>query len=69
MDSLRSMAWSGVIEITTEVVAFVLSAGSDLRKRAALMVAPVAKPIASLIVLRRSAGAVGRTWTGRLWMA
>jgi hypothetical protein len=65
MVSLRSVAWSGGIEITTQVVDFVLSARSSLRKQAALIVAPVAKPFASLMVLRWSAGAVGRTWTGR----
>jgi hypothetical protein len=54
------------MEITTEVVALVLSAGLGLRKRAALIVAPVANPMASLIVLSRSAGARGRTCTGRL---
>jgi len=61
MESLRSRAWSGVMETTTEVVALDLSAGLGLRKRAALIVAHVAKPMASLIVLRRSAGAVKST--------
>jgi hypothetical protein len=69
IDSLRSRAWSGVMEKTIKVVAFVLPAASDLRKLVVLMYTPVAKPIASLMVMRSSAGSAGRTCTGRLWMA
>jgi hypothetical protein len=50
----------------TEVVGFVLSSAFGLRNLAALMVAPVSYPMASLIVFSRLADSNGSTRVGRL---
>ena len=66
IESVRSVAWSGVTETTTEVVGFCLSAGFGFRYLASVMMAPFAKPMGTFIIWPSSTGSSGRTCTGTL---
>jgi hypothetical protein len=50
MESVSMAAWSGVTEMTTEVVGFWQSSGLGFKYLAEVMIAPCANPMASFIV-------------------
>jgi hypothetical protein len=56
IESVKSRACSGVAETTIKVVAFVRLSGFCFRNRAEEMIAPFAKPMASLIVSKKGVG-------------